>query len=281
MKKVVIWGVGQGGQMMRNLLSPDMKVVAYCDNNKKMQGTKIDSIPVVNEQQLLGIEPDYVYVAILNKDACREVKLQIEALGIKCNIISITEYRQQLDIRLAILKLIAREVERGDIRGDVAELGVYQGKFAAAINALFPKRNIYLFDTFEGFDGRDIEIEKKNEFSRSEIGKFNDTSIDMVSSRLPYREQAIFKNGYFPDTAYGIDVNFAVVSLDADLYQPIYEGLKFFYPRMSVGGYMIIHDYNNTQFSGVRKAVQQFCREENVFVVPICDLHGTAVIVKQ
>ncbi|QXE20765.1 TylF/MycF family methyltransferase [Clostridium sp. 001] len=281
MKKVVIWGVGQGGQMMKNLLSPDMKVVAYCDNNKKMQETKIGNIPVINEQQLLGIEPDYVYVAILNKDACKEVKLQIEALALKCSIISITEYRQQLDIRLAVLKLIAREVEQRNIQGDVAELGVYKGKFAAEINALFPKRNIYLFDTFEGFDERDIEIEKKNEFSRSEIGKFNDTSIDMVSSRLPYKEQAIFKNGYFPDTAHGIDVNFAVVSLDADLYQPIYEGLKFFYPRMSVGGYMIIHDYNNTQFSGVREAVQQFCREENVFVVPICDLHGTAVIVKQ
>ncbi|OAA92841.1 TylF/MycF/NovP-related O-methyltransferase [Clostridium coskatii] len=281
MKKVVIWGVGQGGQMMKNLLSPDMKVVAYCDNNKKMQGTKIGNIPVINEQQLLDIEPDYVYIAILNKDACKEVKLQIEALALKCSIISITEYRQQLDIRLAVLKLIAREVEQRNIQGDVAELGVYKGKFAAEINALFPKRNIYLFDTFEGFDERDIEIEKKNEFSRSEIGKFNDTSIDMVSSRLPYKEQAIFKNGYFPDTAHGIDVNFAVVSLDADLYQPIYEGLKFFYPRMSVGGYMIIHDYNNTQFSGVREAVQQFCREENVFVVPICDLHGTAVIVKQ
>lgn len=280
MKKVVIWGAGQGGQMMRNLLGSDMKVVAYCDNNRKMQGTKIDSIPVVNEQQLLQLKPDYVYIAILNKDACREVRSQIEMLRLKCNVISISEYRQQLDIRLATLKLIAKEVKKRNIQGDVAELGVYQGEFAAEINALFPKRNIYLFDTFEGFDRRDIEIEKKNQFSNSEIGKFNDTSMEAVSNRLPYKEQAVFKKGYFPHTAFGIDANFAIVSLDADLYQPIYEGLKFFYPRMSAGGYIIIHDYNNTQFSGVREAVQQFCREENVFVVPICDLHGTAVIVK-
>lgn len=281
MRKVVIWGAGQGGQMMKNLLNSDMRVAAYCDNNKKMQETIIDGIPVIDEHELLKIEPDYIYIAILNKDACKQVKLQIETLGIRCRVISITEYREQLDIRLAILRLIAKEVEEKNVEGDLAELGVYQGKLAAEINRLFPKRKIYLFDTFDGFDERDIKVEEENEFSCAKTGKFNDTSIDIVCSRLPYKEKAIFKKGYFPNTADGLNVKFAIVSLDADLYQPIYEGLEFFYPLMSRGGYIIIHDYNNTQFQGVKKAVQEYCIEKNIFVVPLCDLHGTAVIIKQ
>ena len=43
---------------------------------------------------------------------------------------------------------------------------------------------------------------------------------------------------------------------------------------------IIIHDYNSTQFPGVKRAVNRFCKENNVFVLPICDMHGSAVIMK-
>jgi O-methyltransferase len=77
-----------------------------------------------------------------------------------------------------------------------------------------------------------------------------------------------------------MEETFAVVSLDADLYKPLYDGLLYFYPRMNRGGYIIIHDYNNSRFSGAKHAVRQFCEEQQVFVVPLSDLHGTAIIVK-
>jgi O-methyltransferase len=281
MKKVVIWGTGQGGIMMRNLLRADMEVVAYCDNNIKLHGTMVDDIPVINPQQLLQIKLDCIFIAILNKEACIQVKSQIEMMEINCKIIVISEYREQFDIRLATVKLIAKEIIERNVDGAVAELGVYQGELAAEINRLFPDRKIYLFDTFEGFDERDIKIEKENQFSYAQIGKFNNTNINMVYKRLPHKEQAIFKKGYFPETTSGLNLRFALVSLDADLYQPIYEGLKFFYPLMNSGGYIIIHDYNNNQFKGVKMAVKQFCSENDIFIVPLCDIHGTAVIIKQ
>lgn len=280
MKNVVIWGTGQGGRMMLNLLRADVKVVAFCDNNKSLHGTMINDIPVICDKQLININPDSIYIAILNIEACMIVKEQIEKLGITCKIIIINEFRKQFDLRLATLKLIAKEINRRNIMGAVAELGVYQGEFAAEINRIFPSRNLYLFDTFEGFDERDIEIEKKNQYSKAEQGKFNDTSVDKVYSSLPYPSQVIFRKGYFPHTAFGLEEKFALVSLDADLYQPMYEGLKFFYPSMTKGGYIIVHDYNNSQFSGAGEAIDRFCRENNILVVPLCDLHGSAVIVK-
>jgi len=280
-KKVVIWGTGQGGKMMRNLLRADIEVVAYGDNNTKLHGNMMDGIPIIGAEHLSAINPDCIYIAILNKEACIQVKAQLEKTGITSQIIVITEYREQFDLRLATLKLIAKEIYGHNIKGSVAELGVYQGEFATEINRLFPDQKIYLFDTFEGFDKRDIKIEKENKFSAAEVENFNNTCINTVLSKLPYPKQAVIKKGYFPDTGRGLDEQFALVSLDADLYQPLYEGLKFFYPRMNRGGYIIIHDYNNTQFTGANRAVKQFCKENNVLVVPICDLHGTAILIKQ
>jgi O-methyltransferase len=71
-----------------------------------------------------------------------------------------------------------------------------------------------------------------------------------------------------------------LVSLDADLYDPIYAGLSFFYPRLVKGGYILIHDFNNDNYKGARRAVEQFCSEQNVNFVPLPDSGGSAIISK-
>ena len=74
---------------------------------------------------------------------------------------------------------------------------------------------------------------------------------------------------------------FCLVSLDADLYAPILSGLIFFYPRLVPGGMILLHDYNNERFRGARQAVEEFEKQYGrLCLVPLCDLHGSAVIVK-
>jgi len=99
MNRVVIWGTGQGGRMMLNLLRADLNVAAFCDNNKKLQGTTIAGIPAIDERELVKINPDCIYIAILNREACIQVKEQIEKLGIQSKIITVTEFSVQFDIR--------------------------------------------------------------------------------------------------------------------------------------------------------------------------------------
>ena len=53
-------------------------------------------------------------------------------------------------VRLRTLELLCRELDA--VPGAAAELGVYRGGFARCINALLPERELYLFDTFTGFD---------------------------------------------------------------------------------------------------------------------------------
>ena len=182
-------------------------------------------------------------------------------------------------IRLATIELVSYEINKRALKGNVAELGVYKGKFARYINEYFPERTLYLFDTFAGFDNRDIATENKRNFS-SGSQDFSDTSVDAVLNRMPYPENCIPVKGFFPESAKGIDDTFVFVSLDADLYEPLYSGLQFFYPRLVKGGYIFVHDFNNDHYQGARKAVEQFCGEQNISFIPIPDSGGSAIILK-
>jgi len=182
-------------------------------------------------------------------------------------------------IRLSTFELVSQEINTKKIEGNVAELGVYKGKFARYINKYFPDRTLYLFDTFTGFDSRNIAKENKENFS-SGNQDFADTSIDIVLSIMPNPDKCKPIKGFFPESAKGIEDTFAFVSLDADLYEPIHSGLGFFYPRLTKGGYIFIHDFNNDLYKGSRKAVEDFCLENNIGFVPIPDSGGTAIITK-
>ena len=183
--------------------------------------------------------------------------------------------------RLATLELASREIYKYKVEGATAELGVYKGNFAKRINHFFPDRKLYLFDTFEGFDNRDADFDRAKNFSKSQQD-FSDTSVNIVMGKMEHPENCIVKKGWFPETTEGIDEKdkFCFVSLDADLYQPILSGLKFFYPKLSVGGVIMIHDFNARKYQGAREAVKEFCTENKIGYVCISDECGSAVIAK-
>jgi len=182
-------------------------------------------------------------------------------------------------LRLSTLELISYEIGKKNLKGNVAELGVYKGKFARYINQYFPERTCYLFDTFEGFDSRDVANEQQKSFSTG-AQDFSDTSVRAVLNLMPFPSKCVPVKGFFPESAKGIDDRFVFVSLDADLYEPIYAGLNFFYPLLVKGGYIFIHDFNNDNYKGARKAVEQFCTEQSLNYLPIPDSAGSAIISK-
>ena len=183
------------------------------------------------------------------------------------------------DPRIATLELMSHEIYRYNINGSVAELGVYRGDFSKEINHYFPDRKLYLFDTFEGFDKRDAKVDKEKTFS-SATQDFSKTSEELVLSVMEHRENCIIKKGWFPKTAEGVEDKFCFVSLDTDLYQPIRAGLEFFYPRLVNGGVIMVHDFNNDGYAGVREAVKEFCVKNDTNYVCISDSDGSAVIVR-
>ena len=133
-----------------------------------------------------------------------------------------------------------------DVKGSLAEVGVFRGYFSKRINKFFPNRTLYLFDTFTGFDSNDLQIEAEKKFSNRPAGFFGNTSVEYVLSVLPHPEKAIIKKGFFPEIAKGVNDDFIFVNLDVDLYKPTLAGLEFFYPKMVCGGVILIHDYYNS-----------------------------------
>ena len=166
------------------------------------------------------------------------------------------------------------------VKGSVAEAGVYQGEFAQTINKVFFDRQFFLFDTFTGFDERDTTIDNEKKYSSVRPGHFPLTNIDLVKEKMSFPEQCIFKKGYFPETAEGIDEKFVFVSIDMDLYQPTIEALNYFFFRLTSPGYIMIHDFNCKRYKGVNVAVIEFTQKNNLTIVPIGDSSGSVILIK-
>lgn len=280
--KIVLFGCGQGGWMAAKWLLAGTKLLAIADNNPKKWGTSLEGIPVIEPAKILTLSPDMVFITILNKDAVDTIKKQLVDMGYTGTIQTLNPFREIMDLRLAHLRLLAREIEARKLPGAIAELGVYQGVFAAELNRLFPDRTLYLFDTFQGFAEEDVAIEKQlTAYTRAAAGDFKDTSIEQVRSRLPHPERAVFLPGHFPDTLPEDLPPLAFVSLDPDLYEPTLAGLRAFWPKLVPGGVILIHDYNSAQFEGAGKAVRMFCEEQHLMILPLADLHGSAVLMRQ
>jgi len=169
-------------------------------------------------------------------------------------------------------------IKNKSIVGLIAEVGVFKGTTARFFHEAFPDKKILLFDTFEGFDRRDIKHQKEN--SRAEVGGWG-TSISEVKNFIGKSEMIKLFPGYFPDTTNKISPNnrYALVHLDADLYSPQISGLSYFYPKMTTGGVMIIHDCNNEYF-GSKKALDEFFLDKLETPIIIPDKSGSAIVVK-
>jgi O-methyltransferase len=183
-------------------------------------------------------------------------------------------------VRFATVDLLRREITGWGVDGAVAELGVGVGTFAVMLNRYFPDRRIFLFDTFAGFDARDLAAEAARGRPGVPYG-VTEVTAEEVRSRLPHPENAEFRVGWFPDSAVDCEgETFCLVNVDVGLYQPTYAGLQWFYPRLAAGGYLLVNDYNNAHTLGVHEAVHQFARETGAAYTVLPDYGAHAVLVK-
>jgi O-methyltransferase len=184
-------------------------------------------------------------------------------------------------VRSDMLVLLLREIVVAQILGSFAELGVHHGHSARLIHHYCPERRFYLLDTFEGFSSADLKNETVPVDYNQKIA-FNDTSVDFVLANIaPVGDTLEIVRGWFPEsiTPAMHDDRFAFVHLDADLEAPISAGLEFFWPRLSPGGIIVVHDYNG--WPGARIAVDHFRSTHAVVAVPMPDKSGSIVLIKQ
>ena len=121
------------------------------------------------------------------------------------------------------------------IPGPLAEAGVYKGATAAVMLAASASKSLHLFDTFEGLPA------SENQFRKGDW----DGSLEAVKLNLDrWKERTSYHPGLFPDCALALEgMTFSFVHLDLDLYESTIAALIWFWPRITVGGAILSHDY--------------------------------------
>lgn len=279
MKKAVIFGATATGKRVYEKTKDKYHIVAFFDENIDLCGDKIDGIEILLPEQIENINFDIVLVAVLSR--YKQIKEMLMAQGIDEEKIC-TEY---VDLpnraRESFVCNLSQMLKEKEMWGAVAELGVYQGEFSKVIGKYFSENRFYLFDTFEGFPETDVRYDLEGNMSPAQKGYFSDTSLELVLSKIHNKGRCVVCKGQFPDTIKSFveeKETFIFVNLDADLYRPTKEGLRFFYDKMQQGGVLLVHDYFSSVYKGVKSAVDEFCEEAKVMALPIGDTLSIAII---
>ena len=163
-EKVILFGAGEFCKRYIERMGNEVEILAIADNNIKtdfVYGHKVieaNEIPTYDYDKVVICLNDYSHVTSLK--ATDDIINQLMELGIPDNCIKLQNvYYSKDDSRVSFLEEYARSVEKCKLEGAVAECGVYRGHFVHYINKLLSKHTLYLFDTFCGFDAKDIEEE--------------------------------------------------------------------------------------------------------------------------
>lgn len=170
-------------------------------------------------------------------------------------------------------------IERG-IAGDVIETGVWRGGASILMRAVLraygdTTRKVWVADSFRG-------LPKPSGRYEADLGDtlwtFSELAVSAGEVRGNFAryglldDQVEFIEGYFQDTLAGAALDqLAVVRLDGDMYESTIVALEALYPKLSVGGYLVVDDYS---VSSCRLAVDDY-RRDNAITEPLREIDWT------
>lgn len=179
--------------------------------------------------------------------------------------------------RMFATMMASKHAVESGIDGDFVECGVWRGGNSILAAGEFKHRNsnkaVYLFDTFEGmtapteFDrtaANNVPAEEKfRETRRGENSDWCYSSLDEVKSNFAkaglLSDKVKFVKGDVLKTLEdesNLPSKISVLRLDTDWYESTKKELEVLYPRLSVGGVLMIDDYGH--WAGAKKAVDEY-----------------------
>ncbi len=173
--------------------------------------------------------------------------------------------------RLDNLQHCVTDVLSNDVPGDVIETGVWRGGaviFMRAVLEAYGDRDrvVWAADSFEGVPVPDATRYPADKGDGTWRARYLAVSLDEVKANFAryglLDDRVRFLPGWFRDTLPGAPIErLAVLRLDGDLYESTLVALESLYPKLSVGGYVIIDD---AQLSTCWQAVQDFRAQHGI-----------------
>lgn len=187
--------------------------------------------------------------------------------------------------RVAALCSAVEYVAKHDISGDFVECGVWRGGscMAAALSFLQAgKTNVdfFLFDTFAGMPAPSdldrvistgetaVSVLARSDRRNSDvwaIAPVDDVSRNLAETGYPF-EKFHLVVGKVEETVpqYAPD-RICILRLDTDWYESTRHELIHLFPRLAIGGVLIIDDYGH--WAGARQAVDEYFAEHKVRIL--------------
>lgn len=170
------------------------------------------------------------------------------------------------------------------IPGDTAECGVFRGAGSFLILASHgegSRKTHHVFDSFEGLSAPDVRDEPV-QHPTAFLWNKHDLAVgeEVVARNLAQFSGFKLYRGWIPSRFVEVEQRkFSFVHIDVDLYQPTYDSLAFFYPRMNPGGIILCDDYGFTTCPGAKSAFDEFLADKPESVIHLTT--GQGLLVKQ
>jgi Macrocin-O-methyltransferase (TylF) len=170
--------------------------------------------------------------------------------------------------RLRSLHEECKDVVKRGIPGAIVECGCARGGsvalMALTLKDLGERRDLWLFDTFEGLPAptqNDPDFEIADAFTGTCVGTLEDVRSLFV--RLEVEKNVHMVKGLFQDTLASADTGpIALLHIDGDWYDSVRVCLEALYDRVTPGGVIQFDDYG--YWRGARKAVDEFLQKREL-----------------
>jgi hypothetical protein len=185
--------------------------------------------------------------------------------------------------RLENIRQCVTDVVKRGVPGDLIETGVWRGGatiFMRAVLAAYgdTERVVWVADSFEGLPKPSGKYEADQ---GDKHWTFSSLAVSEEEVRANFEryelldDQVRFLKGYFQDTLADAPIEqLAVARLDGDMYESTIVALDALYPKLAVGGYLIVDDYG--AIAGCRQAVDDYRREHGI-AEPLVEVDWTGV----
>ena len=174
--------------------------------------------------------------------------------------------------RLNNIQYCVEDVIKNKVDGDFIETGVWRGGSTILMRAILKSyattdRFVWVADSFEGLpkpDESKYPADKGDTYHTYDALK---VSVEDVKNNFTkyglLDDQVRFLKGWFKDTLPNAPIEkLSVLRLDGDMYESTMDALVNLYPKLSVGGYIIIDDY--LWIPACRQAVTDYRREHGI-----------------
>ena len=153
------------------------------------------------------------------------------------------------DARMENIRECLETVIKENIPGDFIECGVWRGGACiyakAVIDAWQSRKKVIVADSFCGFPEPKFNWDKGADFLKAEELQVTEGIVKHNFEKYGYLdERVVFVKGFFEDTLPKLNEIFSVIRADGDLFESTIDILENLYPRLSVGGFIIIDDFN-------------------------------------